>query len=104
MMRWLGLVFLVACSHQNPTLSPTSPSDTAPVARDASAPSSQPGEPGPDSVADAASPDAGVRGRFCGGIAGFQCPAGQVCVDNPNDDCDPAHGGADCGGVCRPAP
>jgi hypothetical protein len=36
----------------------------------------------------------------CGGIAGIQCPAGQKCVDNPNDSCDPAHGGADCGGIC----
>jgi len=40
--------------------------------------------------------------QFCGGIAGFGCPDGKVCVDNPHDDCDPANGGADCGGVCRP--
>jgi eight-cysteine-cluster-containing protein len=39
-------------------------------------------------------------GQFCGGIAGIQCPAGQICVDDGNDDCDPALGGADCGGVC----
>lgn len=39
-------------------------------------------------------------GGFCGGIAGIQCPEGQVCVDDENDDCDPALGGADCGGVC----
>lgn len=39
-------------------------------------------------------------GSFCGGIAGIQCPDGQVCVDDENDDCDPADGGADCGGVC----
>jgi hypothetical protein len=43
-------------------------------------------------------------GKFCGGIAGFPCPDGQVCVDDPNDDCDPENGGADCGGVCVPAP
>ena len=41
------------------------------------------------------------RPAFCGGIAGFACPRpGQVCVDDPCDDCDPAQGGADCGGVC----
>jgi hypothetical protein len=37
---------------------------------------------------------------FCGGIAGFPCPAGQTCIDDPSDDCDPANGGADCGGIC----
>lgn len=39
-------------------------------------------------------------GDFCGGIAGFPCPEGQGCVDDPSDDCDPEMGGADCGGVC----
>jgi hypothetical protein len=38
--------------------------------------------------------------QFCGGIAGIRCPAGQICVDNPNDSCDPNNGGADCGGIC----
>jgi hypothetical protein len=37
---------------------------------------------------------------FCGGIAGFPCPLGLTCVDNPNDDCDPQRGGADCEGMC----
>jgi hypothetical protein len=40
-------------------------------------------------------------GPFCGGIAAFQCPGGGSCVDNPNDGCDPARGGADCGGICE---
>jgi hypothetical protein len=39
-------------------------------------------------------------GEFCGGIAGFQCPSGLVCVDDPHDGCDPNQGGADCGGIC----
>jgi hypothetical protein len=39
---------------------------------------------------------------FCGGFAGFECPRGLECVDDPNDDCDPANGGADCIGVCLP--
>ena len=39
-------------------------------------------------------------GQFCGGIAGFPCPDGQTCVDDPSDDCDPQNGGADCGGIC----
>lgn len=37
---------------------------------------------------------------FCGGIAGFPCAPGYTCVDDPEDDCDPSAGGADCGGVC----
>lgn len=41
-----------------------------------------------------------VKGRFCGGIAGIPCPAGQRCMDDPTDDCDPKNGGADCGGIC----
>lgn len=36
----------------------------------------------------------------CGGIAGRPCAEGYSCVDDPNDDCDPAHGGRDCGGIC----
>jgi len=45
-------------------------------------------------------PDA-PAGRFCGGIAGIECPGAGVCVDDPSDDCDPERGGADCGGVCE---
>jgi hypothetical protein len=41
------------------------------------------------------------RPPFCGGIAGIACPRrNQICVDDPCDDCDPANGGADCGGLC----
>lgn len=39
----------------------------------------------------------------CGGLAGAACPDGSVCVDDPGDSCDPASGGADCTGVCKPA-
>jgi hypothetical protein len=42
-----------------------------------------------------------AQGRFCGGIAAFPCPGSGVCVDAPDDACDPARGGADCGGICR---
>lgn len=38
----------------------------------------------------------------CAGFLGIECPAGQICIDNPNDDCDPGQGGADCVGVCVP--
>ncbi len=38
--------------------------------------------------------------KFCGGIAAFPCDAGQTCVDDPSDSCDPMNGGADCGGMC----
>lgn len=37
---------------------------------------------------------------FCGGIAGIACPGLGTCTDNPFDSCDPATGGADCGGQC----
>ena len=37
----------------------------------------------------------------CGGFAGLPCPEeGQVCVDDPSDNCNPQNGGADCIGVC----
>jgi hypothetical protein len=40
----------------------------------------------------------------CGGFAGLKCPdAAMDCIDNPNDECDPANGGADCIGMCVPA-
>jgi hypothetical protein len=38
--------------------------------------------------------------QTCGGFAGFRCPEGLTCVDDPNDSCDPMAGGADCGGIC----
>jgi hypothetical protein len=37
---------------------------------------------------------------MCAGIAGFACPPGFTCIDDPADDCDPNNGGADCGGLC----
>jgi hypothetical protein len=40
---------------------------------------------------------------FCGGFGNIACPDGMECADDPNDDCDPANGGADCGGVCVPS-
>jgi hypothetical protein len=43
-------------------------------------------------------------GQFCGGFAAIQCPEGYTCVDDPKDDCDPAQGGADCGGICQQEP
>jgi hypothetical protein len=39
--------------------------------------------------------------QACGGIAGIRCPGGEVCVDDPNDNCDPERGGADCPGRCE---
>ncbi|KAF3158199.1 hypothetical protein EYR41_006424 [Orbilia oligospora] len=38
--------------------------------------------------------------QACGGFAGFPCPAGKKCYDDPRDDCDPNNGGADCIGIC----
>lgn len=37
----------------------------------------------------------------CAGIAGDACPGGGMCVDDPNDSCDPEMGGADCLGYCE---
>ena len=50
--------------------------------------------------AQAKPPRPGGGGQFCGGIAGIPCPEGFTCVDNPNDNCSPKTGGADCGGIC----
>jgi hypothetical protein len=36
----------------------------------------------------------------CAGFSGKACPGGGRCADDPNDDCDPLHGGADCAGLC----
>lgn len=44
------------------------------------------------------------QGDFCGGFAGIPCDAGEECIDDPSDDCDPENGGADCGGVCVEQP
>jgi hypothetical protein len=40
----------------------------------------------------------------CGGFTGKPCPGDLTCVDDPDDDCDPKNGGADCGGICVPQP
>ncbi|MFN8593002.1 MAG: hypothetical protein U0031_16220 [Thermomicrobiales bacterium] len=46
----------------------------------------------------------GVRAQegpiSCGGLIGAPCPDGYVCVEDPNDGCDPNQGGADCPGIC----
>lgn len=64
-----------------------------PAGYDCNLPVSKPDVPGKCEAA-------GSSGQTCGGIAGLACPSGQTCVDNPNDSCDPAHGGADCSGEC----
>lgn len=38
--------------------------------------------------------------QSCGALTGAQCSSGQICVDDPRDNCDPANGGADCPGIC----
>ncbi len=40
---------------------------------------------------------------MCGGIAAISCAKGLVCIDDPNDSCDPLGGGADCSGICVPS-
>lgn len=50
----------------------------------------------------ACAPAPSEEAKFCGGIAALPCPEAYVCVDDPDDGCDPARGGADCGGMCVP--
>jgi hypothetical protein len=38
--------------------------------------------------------------RSCGGFPGTPCLEGELCLDDPSDDCDPDNGGADCIGIC----
>lgn len=45
-------------------------------------------------------PSGPVRGQFCGGIAGIECPGKKICIDDPRDNCCPQLGGADCSGIC----
>ncbi len=49
---------------------------------------------------DPAYGDMSAPKQMCGGIAGIPCPTGQTCIDNPNDNCNPTGGGADCPGIC----
>lgn len=43
----------------------------------------------------------GVCVTFCGGFGNIQCTdSSDQCIDDPDDDCDPKKGGADCGGIC----
>ncbi len=38
--------------------------------------------------------------QVCGGASGATCPLHEVCIDDPNDSCDPATGSS-CAGTCR---
>jgi hypothetical protein len=60
--------------------------------------------PAPSGDGDATEGDelgVNAKGQFCGGFGNFPCPEKYTCVDDTTDDCDPANGGADCGGVCE---
>lgn len=37
---------------------------------------------------------------LCAGPEVSSCPMGQVCIDMPDDGCDPDAGGVDCDGIC----
>jgi len=41
------------------------------------------------------------EGQPCGGAASLSCLEGAICVDNPNDNCNPKLGGSDCIGICK---
>ena len=53
-----------------------------------------------DGIGEAPLAAKGGEQPYCGGKGGIVCPAGSSCQDNPNDGCDPALGGMDCGGTC----
>jgi hypothetical protein len=91
----LATLVLAASCGSKPPAEPAAPEAPAPAPAESDPP--QPPDPAP---APEGEPPAG-SGPQCGGIAGLTCPSGQECVDDPNDDCDPAQGGRDCGGVCR---
>lgn len=67
-------------------------------------------DPGDTCITDPYTPGCGpacdalgicVRDKMCGGFAGWPCDEpGQLCLDDPRDDCDPMTGGADCAGLC----
>jgi len=60
--------------------------------------------PGQICVADPSRPRQSfcVEPVMCGGLIAKPCNKGEKCVDDPRDDCDVKHGGADCSGVCIP--
>lgn len=45
-------------------------------------------------------PREGEPPPMCAGPEGASCPLGQVCIDMPDDGCDPQAGGVDCDGIC----
>lgn len=48
----------------------------------------------------AATPREGEPPPGCAGPEGASCPIGQLCVDMPEDGCDPEAGWIDCDGIC----
>lgn len=51
--------------------------------------------------ASASQQGGGIDGRPCGGPAGLTCGEGLICVDNPDDNCDPRRDGSKCPGTCK---
>jgi hypothetical protein len=50
-------------------------------------------------AAAATARQASCEPQRCGGLAGFACPKGQKCFDDPRDSCSPDKG-VDCIGIC----
>jgi len=97
MSRFAFLVLLVVACGSKPPPEAAPPESSAPESAEPMVPSPTPPSPEPTPGQNEPTPG----GPQCGGIAGLVCPSGLECVDDPNDDCDPAQGGRDCGGVCR---
>ena len=101
-LSFLVLAWCVGCNGNK--AAPESAPAPEPVVEPAPAPEpASESAPTPEPVvAPAPAPATDGELKTCGGFAAIDCEAGFTCVDDPRDSCDPATGGADCGGVCRP--
>lgn len=97
MIAGLLVCCLAACASRTAT-EPTPAAEPEPAVEPA--PAAQPAD-APEPAADPEVPTNADGAQMCGGIAGFQCPEGHTCVDDPNDGCDPSENHADCAGICQ---
>ena len=105
-LSFLMLAWCVGCSG-NKAAPESAPApepvvEPAPAPEPASAPAPTPAPTPAPAPTPTPAPTPSGELKTCGGFAAIDCEVGFTCVDDPRDSCDPANGGADCGGVCRP--